>query len=161
LRSIRAITVVGVLFGTIAAGAEAQQPISGPLAAQAGRGAQAYAQSCAPCHQPNLQGMGVAAALAGPNFQTNWASRTAAELYDRIRLTMPPGNPSGIPVETKTDILTHILNVNGLLSGSAMLTAGAPLAAIPLAPPTAPPARQDVLHPAGESSLSPFVLPVR
>ncbi|MEX1258344.1 MAG: PQQ-binding-like beta-propeller repeat protein [Gemmatimonadota bacterium] len=138
----RLVTVLGVLVATIPTEARAQQPVSGALAMQVGRGAQSYAQACAACHQPNLQGIGEAVALAGPDFRSNWASRSAAELYDRIRLTMPPGNPNGISPEAKTDIVAHILNVNGLLSGNTALTPGAPLAGISLAPRAAPPAAQ-------------------
>lgn len=133
-------TALVALAAAWAGDLEARQQVGGDLAAQAARGAQAYAQSCGLCHQQNLQGAGEAVALVGPDFRGTWANRSAEELYESIRLTMPPVNPSGLADEVKVDIVVHILNTNGLLSGIAALEAGAPFRAIAMepGPPAAP-----------------------
>jgi alcohol dehydrogenase (cytochrome c) len=126
---------------------EARQDVTGPLADQATRGAEGYAQYCGLCHQQNLSGAGEAVALVGTDFLSNWAGRSAEDLYEVIRITMPPLNPSGLSEQAKTDITVHILAANGLIEGSAALPSGSALATIamdpdadPAGPPDAAPA---------------------
>ncbi len=98
-----AIWSVGVISSV---GAQAPKPAtaaagSSPVAksvwdgafteAQAKRGAEAYEKNCAECHQQELGGDGFAPALAGADFLNAWNGLSVGDLYDRIRVSMPPG----------------------------------------------------------------------
>src|SRR5262245_5297973 len=69
----------------------AQQPDSGGLytAAQAARGKSVYDERCAGCHLADLRGAR-APQLAGAAFLAAWGNRTARELIETIKTTMPP-----------------------------------------------------------------------
>jgi hypothetical protein len=85
--------------------------------AQAARGAAVYGKECASCHGAGLEGDGVAPALAGSEFLTNWNGTTVGDLFDRMRISMPPGNPSSVPAESKADIIAHVLKANKYPAG--------------------------------------------
>ena len=86
----------------------------GPFnAAQARAGRDAYEANCSSCHRPDLRGAGEAPALAGSNFVTAWRDLSTKDLYDRIRLSMPPGVPGSLGETTYLAIVAHILQVNG------------------------------------------------
>lgn len=89
--------------------------------AQAERGAAAYAADCGSCHGAGLDGDGFAPALAGTEFLSNWNGTTLGDLYDRIRISMPPGNPNSVPAESKADIVAHILKFNKYPAGATEL----------------------------------------
>ena len=61
--------------------------------AQATRGADTYNKECASCHGAGLEGDGFAPALSGTEFLSNWNGTTLGDLFDRIRISMPPGQP--------------------------------------------------------------------
>ena len=79
---------------------------------QAERGAQAYQKNCSECHGNDLAGDGFAPALGNPDFSANWTGTTVGDLFERIRISMPPNGPTGVPPDTKADIVAHILNFN-------------------------------------------------
>lgn len=85
--------------------------------AQAARGQDAFAQTCAACHGTGLTGNGEAPALVGGEFISNWAGLTAGELFDRIRTTMPQDNPGKLSRAQYADILSFILKSNGYPAG--------------------------------------------
>ena len=58
--------------------------------AQATRGADTYTKECASCHGAELEGDGFAPALSGTEFLSNWNGTTLGDLFDRIRISMPP-----------------------------------------------------------------------
>ncbi|RUT31049.1 cytochrome c [Arsenicitalea aurantiaca] len=91
--------------------------------AQATRGAEAYATSCAMCHGPNLTEAPVGPALAGVDFAANWNDRTVGEFYAYAREFMPPQAPGSLPDETYADITAHVLAVNGEPAGDTELPA--------------------------------------
>ena len=65
-------------------------------AAQADRGRAAYRESCARCHGPELAGGESTPPLAGSAFLAQWSGKSALELLDRTRRTMPTDNPAGL-----------------------------------------------------------------
>src|SRR5689334_6908855 len=73
-------------------------------AAQAERGAAAYKQNCSECHGNDLAGDGFAPALQGADFMGNWNDLTVGDLFERVRISMPPSGPSAVPNATKADI---------------------------------------------------------
>lgn len=87
--------------------------------AQATRGADIYNKECASCHGAGLEGDGSAPALAGGEFLNNWNGTSVGDLFDRIRISMPPGNPSSVPTESKADIIAHVLKTNKYPAGSS------------------------------------------
>ena len=88
---------------------------------QATRGAATYAKYCSECHLEDLAGDGFAPALKGPEFMNNWNSLSVGDLYERIRVSMPPNSPSAVPNQDKIDIVTHILKSAGFPAGTTEL----------------------------------------
>lgn len=91
--------------------------------AQARRGAAVYQESCAPCHGHDLAGGEMAPPLTGPAFLANWSGLTLGDLYDRIRLTMPPDRAGGLPRQDTADAIAYILQANRFPAGKADLEA--------------------------------------
>jgi len=88
---------------------------------QADRGAAAFKQSCSECHGNDLAGDGFAPALTGSDFMSNWTDLTVGDLFERVRISMPPSGPSAVPPDQKADIIAHILNVNKFPAGTGVL----------------------------------------
>ena len=85
---------------------------------QAKRGAEAYTASCSECHGGDLMGDGFAPLLAGADFQGNWNDLSVGDLFERIRISMPPSGPSSVTPAAKADILAHIFNMNKYPAGT-------------------------------------------
>jgi mono/diheme cytochrome c family protein len=90
--------------------------------AQVARGEAAYKKDCNSCHGQGLEGDGFAPALSGAEFMGNWNGTTVGDLYDRIRISMPPGNPASVPAQAKADIVAFMLKANKYPAGSSELT---------------------------------------
>ena len=88
---------------------------------QAKRGEEAYKTHCSECHGGDLMGDGFAPSLAGADFQGNWNDLSAGDLFERIRISMPPSGPTSVPPEAKADILAHIFNMNKYPTGTTEL----------------------------------------
>jgi len=88
---------------------------------QAKRGQEAYAAECSGCHQPDLGGDGFAPGLSGPEFASAWNDLSVGALFDRIRQSMPPSNPGGVPPASKVDIIAFILQSNKMPAGTTEL----------------------------------------
>ena len=118
--AIAAVWMVGVF-----AAANAQAPKSvwdgAYTAEQAKRGGEAYMKHCAECHQADLSGDGFAPALAGSDFMNAWNGLTVGDLFDRIRISMPPGKENAVSNAEKMDIVGHILSVNKFPEGKTEL----------------------------------------
>lgn len=89
--------------------------------AQAARGDEAYKKECSSCHGDGLGGDGFAPALAGTEFLSNWNGTTVGDLFDRIRISMPPSNPGSVSAQAKADIIAHVLKANKFPSGKTEL----------------------------------------
>ena len=90
-------------------------------AEQAARGAEAFKTSCSECHGNDLAGDGFAPALTGSDFMGNWTDLTVGDLFERIRVSMPPSGPSSVPPAQKADIVAHILNMSKFPAGTTEL----------------------------------------
>ena len=89
-------------------------------AAQAERGKQVYAGHCARCHgddPANSQNP-----LSGDRFAEHWESRTLADLFRRIRDTMPAGQVAAVEDPQKLDAMAYVMQQNGFPEGRAELT---------------------------------------
>jgi len=134
------------LGASLAAG---QQPAGPFTAEQADAGRAAYQANCASCHMPDLRGSNEAPAVAGSNFMNAWRNHATSELFNRIRNTMPAGNPGSLDDPTSAAIVAYILQANGAAAGAQPLT---PTTAAPIgeatrgeavaAPPQAPATQQ-------------------
>jgi S-disulfanyl-L-cysteine oxidoreductase SoxD len=89
--------------------------------AQAARGAEGFAQNCAVCHGASLGGVGEAPGLIGGQFMSDFDGLTVAELFDRIRSTMPMTAPGSLKREQYAEILAFVLKANGFPAGSIQL----------------------------------------
>lgn len=89
---------------------------------QAVRGDTLYQAACGKCHGATLAGSDDGTPLTGAIFLSNWNGQTLADLYDRIRNSMPPDNPSSIPRGQVADILAYMLARNHFPSGRTVLT---------------------------------------
>ena len=98
-------------------------------AAQVDRGKAAYARHCSRCHGDDPANS--RNPLSGDRFAEHWESRTLADLFHRIRDTMPPGEASTVLAADKLDALAYLLQQNGFPEGRAELSSdGDALAAI-------------------------------
>ncbi len=83
------VLVAGMALGIVAG---AQQPADGVYTTQqAASGGTAYDQNCASCHGADLSGSSFAPELAGATFMAVWGEQTTRDLFDFIRIGMPPG----------------------------------------------------------------------
>ena len=90
-------------------------------AAQAAAGRDAYQARCASCHLPDLGGRSEASPLAGSAFMAVWRARSTRELYDYIRVSMPPGGAT-LGADEYLSIAAFILQANGAAAGSGVFT---------------------------------------
>jgi alcohol dehydrogenase (cytochrome c) len=74
-------------------------------------------QQCAVCHGTRLEGTPGAPSLADEGFRRAWAGRTARELLDCTRNTMPPGRVGVLTDEQHASLVALILEANGSGSG--------------------------------------------
>jgi mono/diheme cytochrome c family protein len=91
--------------------------------AQAKAGETAYAKNCAECHGQDLAGDGFAPALKGPEFVSNWNGLTLGDLFERIRVSMPPNNPAAVSPKEKVEIVAYLLKQSAFPSGKSDLPA--------------------------------------
>lgn len=89
--------------------------------AQAQTGQTAYTKHCAECHGQDFAGDGFAPSLKGPEFMNNWNGLSVGDLYERIRISMPPADPNAASAKEKADIVAYLLKSNGFPAGKADL----------------------------------------
>jgi len=82
--------------------------------AQARKGGEIYRKYCSACHAPP--------AHSGQAFQTTWSGRSASELFDYLRTTMPDDNPGRLSRQQYADIVAYLLQMNGMPAGSRPLS---------------------------------------
>src|SRR5215471_10340753 len=100
----------------------AQQRHAGPYTQdQAAAGRTLYQTNCASCHAGDLSGR-EGPQLAGSNFLGQWGDRTAGELINYIRFTMPPGG-AVLPGDSYLNLAAYILDANSARAGNQPLTA--------------------------------------
>ena len=131
LATLLLIAGIAVAAGAVAAGQGRTVWDGVYTAEQARRGAEAYAQACAECHGADLGGGDMAPGLAGVQFVYNWHGFSARDLFERLRVSMPPDQPNRVSRQEKADILAFMLEANGMPAGNAELASRAgPLGAI-------------------------------
>lgn len=88
---------------------------------QATAGAAVYTKVCSECHLGDLAGDGFAPALKGPEFMNNWNALSVGDLFERIRISMPPGDPNAVSAKEKAEIVAFILKSAGFPAGKTEL----------------------------------------
>lgn len=106
-----AVVLLGALSGS--ARAQAAAPTD-PAAQQIDIGSQWFRARCLECHEKGD--------LTNENFQVKWGGRSAFDLYDFILRTMPENEPGGLTRGTYTAIVAYLMKLNGMPTGSAMLS---------------------------------------
>jgi len=119
--------IVGAIVAA-AALAFSLRPVSVPAAspslsftgAQAGAGAEAYAQRCASCHGAKLEGY-TGPALGGAGSMI--AAEAIGQVYTFMSSQMPADKPGSLSSATYVAILAYLLRSNGHPAGTSPLTA--------------------------------------
>jgi mono/diheme cytochrome c family protein len=86
--------------------------------AQVERAAPIYREQCASCHGTQMRGAPGSPALAGAEFLVWWEGRTAAELFDVIRRTMPPGSAGRLTGQQYVDLIAAMFQASGFPPGA-------------------------------------------
>jgi cytochrome c553 len=81
---------------------------------QASRGDNEHAANCTSCHSTTN--------YAGAAFVKTWVGRTAFDLFDQLRTTMPDDSPGSLSQQQYVDIVAYILKINGYPSGADSLS---------------------------------------
>jgi mono/diheme cytochrome c family protein len=91
--------------------------------AQQQRGEAIYTRECSTCHGERLKGGEGSPPLTGTEFNDNWSNKSVADLFDKIRQTMPapPEQPGKLTPQQTSDVIAHILSVAGFPAGAAEL----------------------------------------
>ena len=74
--------------------------------AQAKRGKVLYDQGCTTCHSGGDQ----APALYGSDFLKDFDGQTLADLFDRIKRSMPQDKPGSLTPQETADVLAYVLS---------------------------------------------------
>jgi mono/diheme cytochrome c family protein len=87
------------------------------------RGAAIYLRECSGCHGEALRGGESTRALTGSDFDESWNGKTVADLFDKIRQTMPPrpDQPGKLSPQQEADVIAHILGNNDFPVGTVEL----------------------------------------
>lgn len=91
--------------------------------AQQQRGEEIYTRECSTCHGATLRGGEGSPGLTGADFAASWNGQTVADLFDKIRETMPapPEQPGKLSPQQNADVVAHILSGNGFPAGAGEL----------------------------------------
>ena len=81
-------------------------------AAQADRGDELYAKTCATCHGADMRGGAGLPGLVGPEWLFLWNGQTAGSFFRQVQATMPLDEPGGLRNQQYVDILAAIFRAN-------------------------------------------------
>jgi len=90
---------------------------------QGTRGEAIYFASCVLCHRPEMNGSQVVPPLVGDAFLGKWSRRTAGDLFEWMRTSMPPVVTARLQPHEYADVLAYILSRNRLPAGLQELAA--------------------------------------
>lgn len=76
-------------------------------------GEQWYRARCLECH--------AVGALSNADFQIKWGGRSAYDLYDLVRRTMPEDSPGSMTGGTYAAVVAYLMRLNGMPVGTAAL----------------------------------------
>jgi mono/diheme cytochrome c family protein len=110
------------------AGAQGQQSVWAGVYtdAQADHGASVYKTHCLSCHGEGLSGGEQVPALRGVTFGATWEGVPLADLFERMRKTMPPGKSGVVNRQEYAGLLAYLLRMNGMPAGTSALATDQP-----------------------------------
>ena len=76
---------------------------------QASRGEKTYEAKCTACHAPSVH--------TGEAFTRAWETRTAYDLFELIRTTMPNDDPGSLSREQYGEIVAYLFKLNDFPAG--------------------------------------------
>jgi mono/diheme cytochrome c family protein len=90
---------------------------------QARNGERAYHASCAVCHGLDLRRVDAEAPdlVDGP-FRYAWNGKALSERFEKLRDTMPKGNPGSLNEAAYLDLVAYLMRANGVPVGTEPLT---------------------------------------
>jgi mono/diheme cytochrome c family protein len=89
---------------------------------QANQGKTLYVEKCAACHGTMASATPDMAPLLNDYvFRATWKERSLAELFERIRDTMPQNAPGTLSPQQLADTIAYILRANELPAGNVAL----------------------------------------
>lgn len=113
------MTVTLVAWGAAQARAQEKTVAQGVYtSAQAARGDKTFDTHCATCHR---EPGGTAPVLSGERFATSFGDATLLSVFTTIKTTMPRQAPSTLTDAEYTDIVAHLLRLNGYADGMSEL----------------------------------------
>ena len=80
---------------------------------QAARGEQLFVRVCVECHGRKE--------MTNADVRLKWNGRSAFDLFDRIRISMPESDPGSLPRGQYLDVTAFLAKLNGLPAGSVDL----------------------------------------
>jgi mono/diheme cytochrome c family protein len=91
--------------------------------AQQKRGEEIYTRECSTCHGATMRGGEGSPGLTGADFAASWNGQTVADLFEKIRQTMPapPDQPGKLSPQQNADVVAHILSGNAFPAGDTEL----------------------------------------
>ncbi|MFW6193249.1 MAG: c-type cytochrome [Gemmatimonadota bacterium] len=92
---------------------EGAEPVSLYTAEQADRGETTFRTICAACH--------LSSQFRGGAFRAQWEGRTAYDMVDELRATMPMDNPGGLSLEQYVNVTAYLLSLNRFEAGAEEL----------------------------------------
>lgn len=110
----RHLTIALAAFG-LSRLAAAQTPTGVYSDQQAVVGEAWFRGYCLECHGP--------ADMSNDVFKSKWHGRTAFDLFERLRTSMPDGAAGSLPRQTYADIVAYFLKLNGRPAGPSPLPA--------------------------------------
>lgn len=98
---------------------------------QAARGEQVYRRRCRKCHRRDLSGDGalqgdgseVVPSLVGFSFEQRWDGVTVADMFLTVSRAMPWDAPGTVSPQQNIDVVSYLLEMNGIPAGAAELPA--------------------------------------
>ena len=137
MRQLRLLAFAAVLVAASPALGRAQGTVSTTDSAAAGAerqialGEQWFRSVCSACH--------AIGAVSNPDFRMKWSGRSAFDLFERIRSTMPENNPGSLSQGTYAAITAYLIKLNGIPVASRLVsTDSLALSALRLTFPTSP-----------------------
>ena len=90
---------------------------------QAARGEESYFEECAACHGRDLAGGdgSPAPSLAGDAFFERYTNSTVADLFERMRATMPLDSPARLSRQRYADLVAYLFKANRVPAGAREL----------------------------------------
>jgi mono/diheme cytochrome c family protein len=87
---------------------------------QARRGEAVSKSKCQACHGERLSG-DMGPPLAGSDFLSGWNGKSASDLFDKIRKTMPQGEEGTLSAKDTADLVAYLFQLSKFPSGSVEL----------------------------------------